>query len=97
MLSHFSRVQLFADPMDHSPPSSPVHGDSPGKNNGVGCRALLKWIFPTQELNLWLLCLLHWWAGSLPLVPPGKSPESVYIYIYIYTKLFTVGASGEWN
>ena len=29
------------DPMDCSPPSSSVHGDSPGKNTGVGCHALL--------------------------------------------------------
>ena len=26
-----------------------VHGDSPDKNTGVGCYALLKEIFPTQE------------------------------------------------
>ena len=31
-------------------------------------------IFPTQESNLHLLCLLHWQAGSLP---PGKSPHSI--------------------
>ena len=29
------------DPMHCSPPSSSVHGDSPGKNTGVGCHALL--------------------------------------------------------
>ena len=29
-------------------------------------------IFLTQRLNPRLLCLLHWQAGSLPLVPPGK-------------------------
>ena len=46
--------------------------DSPGKNAGVGCHALLQRIFPTQGLNLCLLCLLHWQVGSLPLVPPGK-------------------------
>ena len=28
-------------PMDCSPPGSSVHGDSPGKNTGVGCRAPL--------------------------------------------------------
>ena len=28
-----------------------VHGDSPGKNTGVGCQALLQGIFPTQGLN----------------------------------------------
>ena len=34
--------------MDCSPPGSSVHGDSPGKNTGVGCRDLLQGIFPTQ-------------------------------------------------
>ena len=38
-------------PMYYSPPGSSVHGDSPGKNNGVGCHALLQGIFLTQELN----------------------------------------------
>ena len=28
-----------------------LHGDSPGKNIGVGCHALLQGIFLTQELN----------------------------------------------
>ena len=32
VLSHFSHVQPLCDPMDHSPPGSSVHGDSPGKN-----------------------------------------------------------------
>ena len=31
------------------------HGDSPGKNTGVGCQALLQGVFPTQESNLHLL------------------------------------------
>ena len=38
-------------PMDCSPPGSSVHGDSPGKNTGVGCPALLQGIFPTERLN----------------------------------------------
>ena len=46
--------------------------DSPGKNTGVGCHALLQGIFPTQGSNPRLLRLLHWQAGSLPLAPPGK-------------------------
>ena len=37
--------------MGHSLPGSSVHGDSPGKNNGVGCHALLQGIFLTQGLN----------------------------------------------
>ena len=34
--------------MDCSLPRSSVYGDSPGKNIGVGCRALLQGTFPTQ-------------------------------------------------
>ena len=67
MLSHFGCVWL-CEPMDHSPPSS--SRDSPGKNTGVGCHALLQGIFPPQGLNP-DLSLVHWQAGSLPLVPPG--------------------------
>ena len=51
-------------PTDSSPPGSSVHMGSPGKSTGVGCRALLQGIFPTQASNL---RLLRWQAGSLPL------------------------------
>ena len=37
--------------MDCNPPGFSVHGDSPGKNIGVGCHALLQGIFPTQGSN----------------------------------------------
>ena len=45
----------LCDPMDCSPWGPSVHGDSPGKNTGVGCHALLQVIFPTQGLNPGLL------------------------------------------
>ena len=51
MLSHVSCVWLFVIPMDCSPPASSVSGDSPDKNTGVGCRALLQGIFPIQGSN----------------------------------------------
>ena len=51
--------------MDYSPPSSSVHGNSPGKNTGVGCHALLQGIFPTQVAPA-----LE--ADFLPCEPPGK-------------------------
>ena len=38
----------LCDSMDCSPPGSSVHGDSPDKNTGVGCHALLQVIFPTE-------------------------------------------------
>ena len=34
--------QTLWDSMDCSPPGSSVHGDSPDKNTGVGCQALLQ-------------------------------------------------------
>ena len=62
----------LCNPMDCSPPGSSVHGDSPDKNTGVGCHALLQGIFPTQGSNPYLLHLLHWQVGSLPLASSGK-------------------------
>ena len=47
-----------------------IHEIFPGKNTGVGCHFLFKGIFPTQGLNLHLMCLLHWEEDSLPLAPP---------------------------
>ena len=41
----------LCDPMDCSPPGSSVHGDSPGKNTGVGSHTLLQGLFPTQGSN----------------------------------------------
>ena len=45
----------FCGSMDCSSPGSSVHGDSPGKNTGVGCHILLQRIFPTQGWNSGLL------------------------------------------
>ena len=42
----------LCDPVDCSPLGSSVHGDSPGKNTGVGCHALLQGLFLTQGLTL---------------------------------------------
>ena len=38
----------LCNPMDCSLPDFSVHGDSPGKNTGVGSHFLLQGIFPTQ-------------------------------------------------
>ena len=42
---------ILFDSMDCSLPGSSVHGDSPGKNTGVGCHAFLQGIFTTQGSN----------------------------------------------
>jgi len=54
--------------------------DSPGKNTGVDCHALLQGIFPIQGLDPHLLPLLHWQAGSLPQRHLGK-PQANLEYV----------------
>ena len=46
---------ILCDPMGCILPVSFVHGDSPGKNTGVGYHAFLQIIFPTQGRNSCLL------------------------------------------
>ena len=41
----------LCNPMDCSLPGSSIHEDSPVKNTGVGCHALLQGIFRTQGWN----------------------------------------------
>ena len=72
--------------MDCRLPGSSVDGDSPGKNNGVGCHFLLQGIFLTQASSLHLLYFLAWQADSLPLSHPG-SPRPYglgHSFIYIF-------------
>ena len=65
-------------PMDCNPPGYSVHGESPGKNTGVGCHFLLQGIFPDQGSNP---CLLHWWVDSLLSESPGKLHGSYQLLI----------------
>ena len=51
-----SVISGYLWPMDYSPQGSSIHGDSPGKNTGVGFHALLQGIFPSQGSN-WTLLL----------------------------------------
>ena len=66
----------FWHQMDCSPAQLLCPRDSPGKNTGVGCHALLQEIFLIQGLNPSLLHLLNWQVGSLLLVPPGKPVQN---------------------
>ena len=61
----------LCDPIDGSPPGSPVRGILQARILEVGCHALLQGIFPTQGSNSGLL---HCRQISLPAEPPGK-PE----------------------
>ena len=71
------------DPVDCSLSGSSVHGIFQARNTEAGSHFLLQGILLTQKLKLHLLCLLHWQADSLPLVPTRK----LYIYIYNWVML----------
>ena len=71
VLSGFSRVHLFATLRGiYSSPASLSMGFSK-QEYWSGFHFLHQGIFLTQGLTLYLLCLQHCQAGSLPLVPPG--------------------------
>ena len=55
MLLFCVSCSVMSNPMDCSLPGSFVYGDSPGKNTGVGCHALLQGVVPTQGSNPGLL------------------------------------------
>ena len=72
LLSH---IQLFATPWTVTRQGFSIHGDSPGKNTGVGCHALLQRIFPTQQSNPGLphcRMILHWLSHQ-------ESPGNTYV------------------
>ena len=73
----FRLYPILWDPMDYSPPGPSVHGESLGKNTGVGCHSPFQGFFLTQGLNLRLSCLLHWQVDSLPLARPGKPHNGI--------------------
>ena len=49
---HAKSFPALYNPLNCSPPHSSVHGDSPGKNTGVGCHSLLQYVY------LWLIRLV---------------------------------------
>ena len=66
----------------------------------MGFHALLQGIFPTQGLNLHLLRLLHWQAGSSPLLPLGKPHFIItelltFIYLLMGTDPQVTSKSGH--
>ena len=65
----------LCDFMNHSLPSSSVHGIFPRNNTGADCHFLLQRIFPTQGSNPQLLHLLPWQTDCLPLWHLGSLPE----------------------
>ena len=87
VLSRFGHVRL-CDPMDCSSPDFSVHGNSPGKNTGVGCHALLQGIFLTQGSNSCprVSCGSCNVGGFFTTEPPEKP---ICICVYTHTHIYT--------
>ena len=58
----------LCDPMDCSPSGSSVHGDSPGKNTGVGCHVLSPGELPDPGIEPTSPALAELFTAA----PPGK-------------------------
>ena len=71
VLSCFSYVQLCMTPWTVAH-QAPLSMGFIRQENWSGLPFPSPGVFPTQGLNLHLLRLLHWQAGSLPLARPGK-------------------------
>ena len=70
----------LCDPMDCSFPGSSNHGDSLGKNTGVGSCSFLHRVFSTQGSNLGLphcRCILLVWAT-----------REAYVYVQTYLSVY---------
>ena len=59
----------LCDPIDNSPTFSSIHGDSLGKNSGMGCHALLPKDLSNREIKY---RPPTWQADSLLSEPPGE-------------------------
>ena len=79
----------LCDPMNRSLPGSSLHGDSPGKNTGVDCYALLQGIFLTQGSNLCLFHLPSMAGGFLNTSTIWEAPEDqIHTYICMYVCMY---------
>ena len=85
----------LCDPMDCSPPGFSIYGDSPGKNTGVSCHALLQRIFWTRVsciagrlLTIWATREPHlYWSypSSLLLTPKLGAITSSPVFSYHFS------------
>ena len=66
----------LCDPMDYSPPGSSVHGDSPGKNTGVGCHFLLQCMKVKSEREVAQSCPTL--SDPMDCSLPGSSVHGIF-------------------
>ena len=66
----------LCNPMDSSPPGSSVHGNSPGKNTGVGCHFLLQCMKVKSESEVAQSCRTL--SDPMDCRPPGSSVHGIF-------------------
>ena len=66
----------LCDPIDGSPPSSPVPKDSPGKNTGVGCHFLLQCLKVKSESEVTHSCPTS--SNPVDCSLPGSSTHGIF-------------------
>ena len=86
MLSHFSRVRLFAILWTVAHQASLSTGFS-RQEYWSGLPFPSPGDLPNPGSNLHLVCLQHWQVDSLPLATPGKSKYNYIIFSISYTIL----------
>ena len=70
----FAQLYLtLCNSMDYSPPGSSVHGNSPGKNTGVGCHFLLQCMEVKSERK----SLSRVWLFATPCTAAYQAPPSM--------------------
>ena len=79
-------------PLDFSPPSSSVHGDSPGKNTGVGCHALHPGDLPNPGTEPRSPTLQ---VDSLLSEPPGKPKNTGVGSLSLLQRIFPAQESNQ--
>ena len=78
VLKLLQSCSTLCDPMDRSPPGSSIHGILQARIlERVATLSFRGSSRPKDRTHL--LCLLHWQAGSLPLVPLGEPAHCRYI------------------
>ena len=81
----------LCDPVDCSPPGASVHGDSLGKNTGVGSLSLLQGIFLT-----WDQTQVSRLAGGFFIISHQGSPRIMEWVVYPISREFPWPRNGTW-
>ena len=79
----------LCDPMEYNLPGLSLHGILQARILDWVAMPSSRGIFPTQRSNLYLLSLLHWQAGLLPLEPPRARYKFTFSSVQFSSSLVT--------